>query len=192
MLTENSFSRRAEIESAHMSSTEQQMLNNLKSSKEYRHAFIEEAIRTRLTAQIEAIRTERGWDYKRFAEEIKKKVSWTYRLEDPNATVPTIPTLLEVAEAFDVGLDVRFRSFSELLDDVASLQDACFNVPSFEAESKAGVFVKSHRRTKKAPRYGRRPLRMKTAQRTKHTRMHAAIVRAPIDSSSQTALALAS
>ena len=125
------------------------MLQNLQASKEYRFAFVEEAIRARLTAQIKAIRDQRGWDYKRFAEEIDKKVSWAYRLEDPNGAPPTIPTLLRVAEAFDVGLDVRFRSFSGLLDDVTTLNQESFSVPSFEEQLKTDSFSEGRRRTRK-------------------------------------------
>jgi transcriptional regulator with XRE-family HTH domain len=172
----------------------QQMLNNLQGSKEYRHAFTEETIRTRLTAQIEAMRTERGWDYKKFAEEIDKKVSWAYRLEDPNATVPTIPTLLEVAEAFDIGVDVRFRAFSELLDDVTSLNAKSFSVPSFESELRTGAFSKP-RRTKKTPRYGSNP-RRKATSRTKcfHKRAkgHGSSADIHVESSPQPQFALAS
>jgi len=122
------------------------MLQSLRSSKEYRHAFIEEAIRTRITAQIAALRDKEGWDYKKLAEKIDKKVSWAYRLEDPNVPPPTIPSLLEVAAAFDIGLDVRFRSFSELLDDVTTLRPASFLVPSFNAELRSGSFSKPRRR----------------------------------------------
>jgi len=136
-----------EVELASTSSIKQQMLSGLKASKEYRHAFVDEAIRTRITAQIKALRDERGLNYKQFAEQIDKKPSWVYRLEDPNVAPPTVPTLLRIAEAFDIGLDVRFRSFSELLDDVATLKPTSFEVPSFDAELRAGAFWRS-RRTK--------------------------------------------
>jgi hypothetical protein len=170
MVTEKSSSAVAEAEYADTSSTKRQLVGSLKTSKEYRHAFVEEAIRSRLTAQIEAMRSERGWDYKQFAEELKKKVAWAYRLEDPNETFPTIPSLLEIAEALDVGLDVRFCSFSALVDDVAGLQDASFKVPSFEAELKTGGFLESKDRTGKRRRYGGKSRRVKSAQRTKHPR----------------------
>src|SRR6266851_3332809 len=87
------------------SSIKEQVLGGLQASKEYRHAFIEESIRTRVTAQIKALRDAMKMDYKQFADQINKKVSWVYRLEDPNAPPPTIPTLLQVAAAFDIGLD---------------------------------------------------------------------------------------
>jgi transcriptional regulator with XRE-family HTH domain len=135
------------VEFANTSSIKEQVLEGLKTSKEYRHAFIEESIRSRIAAQIKALQDAKEWDYKRFADKIDKKVSWVYRLEDPNAAPPTIPTLLQVAQAFDIGLDVRFRAFSELLDDVASLDPESFVVPSFDEELKSGSFSRGkHRR----------------------------------------------
>jgi transcriptional regulator with XRE-family HTH domain len=130
------------------------MIQSLKSSKDYRHAFIEESIATRLTAQIHALRAEHGWSPQEFADKLGKKLSWVYRLEDPNVSPPTIPTLLSIAEALDIGLDVRFRRFSELLDDATKLTPESFLVPSFEAEVQAGIF--------RAPRIRkRRPHRTK-------------------------------
>jgi transcriptional regulator with XRE-family HTH domain len=146
MLTENLSSQQAGAGSANISSIKQQVLEALKSSSEYRHAFIEEAIRSRLTAQINAMRIAEGWDYRAFAEKLGKKLSWAYRLEDPNSSAPTIPTLLEVAEVFDIGLDVRFRRFSELLDDATTLTPGSFLVPSFNSELRTGAFIKKVRK----------------------------------------------
>ena len=125
-----------------MSSIEEQLLEGLRSSAEYREGFIEESIRARLTAQIHTLREDRGWDLKTFAEKLGKKLSWTYRLEDPNSANPTIPTLMEIAAAFGVGLDVRFRRFSELLDEAAHLTPASFSVPSFDTELRNGTFLR--------------------------------------------------
>ena len=131
--------------SASTNSAKQQMLQNFQTGKEYRFAFVEESIRARLTAQIKVMRDQREWDYKRFSDEIGKKVSWAYRLEDPNEAHPTIPTLLQVAQAFDVGLDVRFLPFSKLLDDVTTLRPESFSVASFDEEIKAGSFWTTRR-----------------------------------------------
>jgi transcriptional regulator with XRE-family HTH domain len=157
MRTERSSSQ-TPAEFANTSSIKEQVLDALRDSKEYRCAFVEESIRTRITAQVKALRDAREWDYKQFAEQISKKVSWAYRLEDPNAAPPTIPTLLEVATAFDVGLDVRFRPFSELLDDVTALSPESFVVPSFEEEMKIGSFSQGrHRRRVRVSSSRRRP-----------------------------------
>jgi hypothetical protein len=113
----------------------------MQASKEYRHGFIEEAIRSRLVAQMTALRKAQNWDLKTFAEKLAKKLSWAYRLEDPNSPPPTIPSLLEVAAVHDVGLDVRFCAFSEMLEDATNLSPESFSVPSFDAEIKAGAFL---------------------------------------------------
>jgi transcriptional regulator with XRE-family HTH domain len=107
--------------SASTSSIREQLIDSLKTSKEYRHSFLEEKIRTGLAAQIKAIREQRegGMTQKRFAEILGKSQSWIARLEDPNAEVPTLSTLLQVAYAFDVDLEVRFAPFSELVDWVS-------------------------------------------------------------------------
>lgn len=115
-------------------STKHQLLTALKFSKSYRYGFLEESIKCLLTAQISTMRQERGWDMRTFAGELGRPLSWVYRLEDPNATVPTVNTLLHVASALDVGLDVRFRSFSEIVEAAASLTPQSFLVPSFESE----------------------------------------------------------
>jgi hypothetical protein len=97
-------------------------------------------------------------DYKQFADALHKKISWAYRLEDPNAPPPTIPTLLQVAATFDIGLDVRFRAFSEILDDVATLTPESFAVPSFSKELEMHSFLRVKRRRKvRGSSHRRRP-----------------------------------
>jgi hypothetical protein len=125
-----------EADSATTDSMEHQLLGALKHGKDYRNAFIEESIRTRLTAQIKSMRENRTepWDYNQFATQLGKKVAWAYRLEDPNESVPTIPTLLNVARTFDVALDVRFIPFSEVIRDVSTLRNESFDVRSFDDE----------------------------------------------------------
>lgn len=151
-------SSRSEAEFANTSSIREQVLNGLRASSEYRNSFVEETVRTRITAQIKALRDAENLDYREFAERIKKKVSWAYRLEDPNATAPTLPTLLQVAAALDIALDVRFRSFSELLDDVTTLSPESFVVPSFSEELKTGSFSPGrHRRKVRGDGRRRRP-----------------------------------
>jgi transcriptional regulator with XRE-family HTH domain len=185
MATAGLFSRPAEVESVDTSSTKQKMLQSLRSSEEYRHAFIEEAIRTRITAQIAALRDKEGWDYKKLAEKIDRKVSWAYRLENPNESTPTIPSLLEVAAAFDIGLDVRFRRFSELLDDVATLTPESFIVPSFEEEVRMGAFSRRKRRKIARPNTHRRKKKIELVGK-KHS------YKADIGASKPPSLALAS
>ena len=122
------------LESESTSSLEQQVLQGLKTGPDYRYAFVEEKIRTGLATQIHAIREQRRMDPKEFAAKLGRKLSWTYRLEDPNDSPPTIPSLLDVARALGVDLDVRFRPFSDLLGDLTLESPFPLNVPSFEEE----------------------------------------------------------
>jgi len=122
-------------ESVNTNSMQEQLRAALSRSKEYRHEFLGECIRSRLTSQIKALRDRESWDYKKFAEELGKKVPWAYRLEDPNESIPTIPTLLQVAKAFDVALDVRFVPFSQIVRDTTTLSQNSFQVPGFNAEA---------------------------------------------------------
>jgi transcriptional regulator with XRE-family HTH domain len=147
MITGGSFFQQAGLGSVDTGSMRAEaLLDSLRSSKEYREAFVAEAIQSRITGQIAALRDRAGWDYKAFAEKLNKKLSWTYRLEDPNLPPPTISTLLDVAAAFDIGLDVRFCRFSELLHDVSSLSPESFAVPRFDEELKSGSLVGSRRK----------------------------------------------
>ena len=50
---------KTEAESKNTSSVKDQLLHNFKTSKDYRHAFVEEKVRTSIAAQIKAIREQR-------------------------------------------------------------------------------------------------------------------------------------
>ena len=63
-----------------------------------------------------------------------KSQSWITRLEDPNQPPPTIPSLLQVAEAFDIDLDIRFAPFSRFLNSVDQMNPDSSKVPGFEDE----------------------------------------------------------
>src|ERR1700720_995436 len=92
-------------------SIESQLLRSFKTGKVYRHAFVEEAVRTSIAAQIRAIREQRKMSRPELAKLMGKSPSWIFRLEDPNEKPPTISTLLAVAEAFDISLNISFGSF---------------------------------------------------------------------------------
>jgi transcriptional regulator with XRE-family HTH domain len=111
-----------------------QLLENFRGSKEYRHAFVEEKVRTHVAAQIRAIREQRGISRPELARMMGKAPSWVFRLEDPNQPPPTIPTLLQVAEAYDVDLHVNFGPFSTMLRRLETLVSDDLEVPSFDEE----------------------------------------------------------
>ncbi len=120
------------------------MLESLKSGKEYRHAFVEEKVRTGIAAQIHAMRTKAkgGMTQPEFARRMGKSQSWVSRLEDPNQPPPTIASLLKVAEAFDVDLEIRFGGFSAMLRRLDAMTPESLEAPSFTEELEAGAFRK--------------------------------------------------
>jgi transcriptional regulator with XRE-family HTH domain len=126
-----------------MSSVKSQLLDSFKTSKEYRHAFVEEKVRTQLAVQIKTIREQQKISRPTFAALMQKANSWVFRLEDPNQPPPTISTLLQVAEAFDVDLDISFKRFSDLLHRIERMTPESFEVPSFEEELKDRSFERS-------------------------------------------------
>ena len=131
---------RTQVGSRPTPSVRNDLLENLKSSKEYRHAFVEEKIRTQLAIQTKTIREQRGMSRPIFAKLMGKVNSWVFRLEDPNQPPPTIPTLLKEAEAFDVDLEISFRPFSHLLNRLEHLNADSFGVPSFDDETRDNRF----------------------------------------------------
>lgn len=128
------------LESNRTSSVKAQMLDNFKTSRAYRHAFVEEKVRTQLAIQIKTIREQRKLGRPTFADLLRKAASWVFRLEDPNQVPPTISTLLNVADAFDVDLEIRFRRFSDLLNQIEYMTPESFEVPSFDEEVAQGAF----------------------------------------------------
>lgn len=131
------------VESQSTSSVGDQILENFRGSKSYRHAFVEEKVRTGIALQIRAIREKQEMKRPKFASLMNKAPSWVFRLEDPNQPPPTISTLLQVAEAFDVDLEIRFGRFSRLIDRLDQMDEGSLRVPSFDEELEAGVFDKS-------------------------------------------------
>lgn len=123
-----------EGELSNTSSVREELLHNFESGEEYRHAFVEEKIRTSVAAQIKTIREQRQLTQPEFAKKLGKSQSWVSRLEDPNQSVPTVPSLLTVARAFDVDLDIRFGRFSDLLQQLEAMTPESLEVPSFSDE----------------------------------------------------------
>lgn len=131
--------KETDVELQHTSSVPMQLLDNFRSSEEYRHAFVEEKVRTTVASQIHALRTTRGMTQPEFAQLLGKSQSWVSRLEDPNQPPPTIPSLLQVAEAFDVDLEIRFERFSSLLRRLDTMTPESLEVPSFKEELASGA-----------------------------------------------------
>jgi transcriptional regulator with XRE-family HTH domain len=100
--------------------------------RSYRQAYLAEHVRRGISYQIRALRGQRKWNQGEFSKRLGKPQSVVSRLEDPNYGKVTIQTLLEIADIFDVALQVRFVTYSSFIQQtrdisVASLQVAQFN-----------------------------------------------------------------
>ncbi|MGI0080084.1 MAG: helix-turn-helix domain-containing protein [Nitrososphaerales archaeon] len=116
-----------------------QILEKL-SDKEYRDAYVEEFIFSRIPLKIRAMRDDREMSQTELGRKAGIAQPWVSKLEDPNYGRLTISTLLRVASAFDVGLYVDFVPFSEILGQSTSLSPDSFQVKSFDDEVKSGCF----------------------------------------------------
>ncbi|MBI4311360.1 MAG: helix-turn-helix transcriptional regulator [Chloroflexi bacterium] len=112
--------------------TRQQLLESLKDT-EFRKAFAAD-IGTGLAFQIRLLREKRGWTQEELARRAGKRQETISQWENPDYGRYTLSTLMELANAFDVGIIVRFAAFSELVDWTVNLSPERLAPPSFEEE----------------------------------------------------------
>jgi transcriptional regulator with XRE-family HTH domain len=98
----------------------------------YRRAYLAEHVRRGVAYQIRALRDQRHWKQGEFSSLLGKPQSVVSRLEDPSYGKVTLQTLLEVAEVFDVALQVRFVSYSSFIQQTRNVSGAAMEVPSFK------------------------------------------------------------
>jgi transcriptional regulator with XRE-family HTH domain len=85
-------------------------------SKDYRDAFLETDVKAGIAYQIQALREKTGLSQAAFAEKTGKKQSVISRLEDTEYGGVNVNTLLEIAKALDIGLQVRFCDYIDVLE----------------------------------------------------------------------------
>jgi transcriptional regulator with XRE-family HTH domain len=102
-------------------------------NKEYRDSFVSSNIDVGVAFQIRALRKQRNYTQKKIAKISGMKQERISALENPSNT-PNISTLKKIANAFDVGLIVRFIPIGELLEWQINLSNESLNVPSFNED----------------------------------------------------------
>ncbi|WP_273207951.1 helix-turn-helix domain-containing protein [Marinobacter subterrani] len=111
------------------------MMNSKKfQRKSYREAFLKQNIVSALSHQIRINRVSRGWSQKALAEKIGSKQSVISRYEDPAYGKLSVSTLIQIANALDVGLEVKFTPFSRLVGEVNNWSQEKAMIPSFSSE----------------------------------------------------------
>lgn len=106
-------------------------------SKKYREAFVDAMTRNGLAFQIRELRQKAQLSQKELGDRMSKKQNVISRLEDPSYGSYTLRTLLELASAFDVALDVRFVSFGDFLKQSQRKAPSDLRVPSYAEESRS-------------------------------------------------------
>lgn len=101
-------------------------------SKGYRDEFVAAQIRVGLPMQCRALRESREWTQPQLAEAAGMSQPRISEIERPGERKLNIETLLRLASAFDVALQVRFVPFSQLVDDDDHLDLDNFQVASFD------------------------------------------------------------
>ena len=100
-------------------------------SKPYRDAYVAAQIHMILPFQLRALRTARGWTQAELAYRIGMTQPRIAELECPGARHMSLQTLLRLAAAFDIGLQVQFVAFDTLANWAEHLDPDAFNVSSF-------------------------------------------------------------
>jgi transcriptional regulator with XRE-family HTH domain len=98
----------------------------------FRHRYLGAQTCTKIVRQIRALRRQRGWSQAEFAKRLRKPQSnVSQRLENLDYTGFTLNTLLEVAEACDVGLIVEFVPYKNFIRRTNDLSTSALEVPEF-------------------------------------------------------------
>jgi len=102
--------------------------------KQYRDAYVASQIRISLPLQIRALRKSRDWTQPELAEHAGMAQPRISEIEKPGERRLNIETLLRLASAFDVALQVNFVPFSEFIDFNEDLDLDNFAIESFARE----------------------------------------------------------
>src|SRR5262245_6085932 len=99
--------------------------------KEYRHAYAEESLNISIATQIKVLREQREMSQEDLANEAGMKQPVVCRYENVNYSSWSISSLRRLARVFDVDLEVKFRSFGDLVKSVDNFTRSVLQVPKF-------------------------------------------------------------
>ena len=106
------------------------------SDKEYRHGYLGSFLESVIAVQIRSLRIQRNLSQSELASRMGVTQSTIARLEGGQG-IPTAKTLLRLAEAFDVALNVRFVTFDNMLRDVSSFNPKRLRCRSYSSKGGA-------------------------------------------------------
>lgn len=111
-----------------------EFLNDL-DDEGYRQTFNEDLLGAFLALQIRTLREANGWSQTDFESIAGKAQPTISQWEDPGYGKYSLTSLKHLAKAFDVGLLVRFVSFSELADWVVDVDGDRLCPASYKEEA---------------------------------------------------------
>lgn len=97
-----------------------------------RYAYADAVVNALVSAQIKALRDDRGLSQEKLAELIGTKQSGISRLERVDYSAWKIETLRKLARAFGVRLRIGFEEFGTLIDDISGFSEANILPRKFE------------------------------------------------------------
>lgn len=103
-------------------------------SKDYRHSYLREMTTGWIVHQIKELRNQRGWSQAQLGKEAGKLQSAIARIENLDYGKWNTSTLLELAEAFDVAIEVRFVNWPTFLKSTDDTSPDVMRVPSFSID----------------------------------------------------------
>jgi transcriptional regulator with XRE-family HTH domain len=102
--------------------------------KEYRDSYVASQIRIGLPFQVRALRLSKQLTQGELAERAEMTQPRIAEIEKAGKRSFNLETLLRIASALDVGLEVRFVPISEIIDHDESFDPDNFSIPTFEQE----------------------------------------------------------
>lgn len=99
----------------------------------YRRAFLRDGVTSWIVYQIRALREQRGWTQGQLGETMGgKPQSRIAQIESADYGRWNLSTLLDLANAFDVALDVRFVRWPDYIRSTNDTSPAAMEVASFD------------------------------------------------------------
>ena len=110
------------------------------SNRVARREYVQAELVNGVAHQIRILRRQRNWTQSHLARRLKTTQTVVSRLEDPSYGKFSVKTLLDVANAFDVALHVRYMAFSELMHHTWDTSPHRFEALSYDEERNKVVF----------------------------------------------------
>lgn len=96
-------------------SSRSQIISKLLTERSSRESYIRAKLNQLIPSQIKALRLSEDWTQEKLGNEADMKQARISAMEKPGEVAFTLETLIRLASAFRVGLQVRFVSYTELL-----------------------------------------------------------------------------